>query len=168
MGATIAAAIGGGGGNLQGGGGGGNLQGGGTRPQRMNIRVKNAKNLRQVDLHVLVSPTVKLGDVIRDDKVNRGSVNRWDPRTIKKLRSKEVEMFVGIRDSSKETLTMEKEDYFFVYDREDIKTTTTEDLYQALPKNERGNIQEAFDPVYLCLCVRENDIQEDEDVFEFC
>jgi hypothetical protein len=161
MGISIAAAM--GGGNNR--GGGGNTQGGGIR--RMNIRVKNAKNSRQVDLHVPVNTEVKLGDLLRDGKVNRGGVNRWDPETITKLKSKEMELFVGIWDSPNQLPTMNKEDYFFVYDREDINTTTTEDLFHTVPKNASGNIQEAFDPLNLCLYVVENNIQDDEDVFEF-
>jgi hypothetical protein len=110
---------------------------------------------------------VELGDLLRDGKVNRGGVNRWDPETITKLKSKEMELFVGIWDSPNQLPTMNKEDYFFVYDQEDINTTTTEDLFHTVPKNASGNIQEAFDPLNLCLYVVENNIQDDEDVFEF-
>ena len=102
----------------------------------MSVWIFNAeKPDHSKDLHVKVSSDVTLFDGIYEDKaVQDAHIRTWPKETVTKLRNGEYEVLIQIWNT-------ETDKSHFIYTLDDLKETTTENLYRAAPTNEKGKVQ---------------------------
>jgi hypothetical protein len=126
----------------------------------LTVRVSNSLTERVVDLHADISNEVKLYDVIYESEIiKKANIRKMRSEDRIRLGLASKELVFEVYDSTKANNNV-----FLTFTKGTIKRTSTSDLYRAIPKKDKNQPAEGFNPVHIRYAIKDNiEVRSDEE-----